>query len=290
MLALARNFALASLLSLIFLGCVQRFAIRTVGGIINEYGFATLNEESDLDLAEKSIASNLKLIEILAKGDPDNKELLLVLSMGYSSYALGFVEDDSIDRARTFYLRGKEYGLKILQENKQFAKALNGNIESFREALQTFSKNDIPTIFWTATGWGSYINLTLREPEALADLPKVEAMMRFVEEQDSSYYYGGVHLFLGTIYGSRPKLLGGDLETSKRHFEECLKINNGKFLLTYVYYARSYAVQAQDQTLFDELLSKVENTSLDVLPESRLPNAIAKKKAKLLRAKMNELF
>lgn len=290
MLPLARNFILASTFSLISLGCVQRFAIRAVGGIIDEYGFVTLNEESDLDLAEKAIASNLKLTEILAKGDPDNEELLLALSMGYSSYALGFVEDESIDRARTLYLRGRDFGLRILRDNRRFAEALNGDIEGFPAALQTFSKNDIPTIFWTAMGWGSYINLTLTEPDALADLPKVEAMMQFVREKDSAYYYGGAFLFLGTMYGGRPKLLGGNLELSRRHFEQCLRTNKGNFLLTHVYYARSYAVQAQNQRLFEELLHKVENASPDILPEARLPNAIAKKKARLLRSKMNDLF
>jgi len=290
MLPLARNVILVSVFGLTSFGCFQHIAIRTVGGIIDEYGFATLNEESDLDLAEKSIASNLKLTEILAKGDPNNKELLFVLSMGYSSYALGFVEDDSVDRARMLYLRGKDFGLKILQENRQFANALNGNVENFREALQRFSKNDIPAIFWTAMGWGSYINLTLTEPAALADIPKVEAMMEFVREKDSAYYYGGAYLFLGTIYGSRPRLLGGNLELSRRYFDQCLKINKGNFLLTYVYYARSYAVQAQNQRLFSELLDRVDGASVDVLPESRLPNAIAKRKAHFLRSKINELF
>lgn len=290
MLSFARNFILASIFGLISLGCPQRFAIRTVGGIIGEYGFATLSEEGDLDLAEKSLAANLKLTEILAKGDPNNEELLLALSIGYSSYALGFVEDDSVERARTLYLRGRDFGLRILRDNSRFAEALNGPIERFPAALRAFSKNDIPAIFWTATGWGSYINLTLTEPDALADLPKVEAMMQFVREKDSAYYYGGALLFLGTMYGGRPKLLGGNLELSRRHFEECLKINKGNFLLTYVYYARSYAVQAQNQRLFEELLRKVENASLDILPEARLPNAIAKKKARLLHSKMNDLF
>lgn len=286
--SLARTIILLCCFSAV--GCVQTIAIRTVGGIIDEYGFATLNEESDLKLAEQSIASNLKFIEILSKGDPQNNNLLLVLSMGYTSYSLGFVEDDSLDRARVFYLRGKEYGLRVLRENKEFARALAGNMETFHNALNTFSKDDTPAIFWAAMGWGSYINLTLNDPEALADLPKVEAMIQFVKEKDPSFYYGGAYLFLGLLYGSRPALLGGNQEISRKSFEECLKINKGKFLLTYVFYARSYAVQTQNQRLFEELLDKVERASLDVLPEARLPNAIAKKKAQLLRSKINELF
>ena len=60
--------------------------------------------------------------------------------------------------------------------------------------------------------------------------------------------------------------------------------------MTYVYYARSYAVQTQNEALFEELLTKVQNTSLDILPEFRLANAIAKQKAELLLARKAELF
>jgi hypothetical protein len=271
----------------LFAGCIQRIAISSIGDIMNN-GFDVLNEEQDLDLAEKSIASNLKLLEAIMKSDPENKHFLLLASMGYSSYALGFVEDDSVDRARMFYQRGKEFGLKILNRNKTFARAMT--VENFHDALNTFSKDDVPAIFWTAIGWGSYISLNLTDPDALTDLPKVEAMMQFVAETDPTYFHGGAHFFLGTLYGSRPAMLGGNAETSKKHFEECLKINGGKFLMTYVYYARSYGVQTQNRELFENCLTKVDTTSINVLPEARLSNAIAKKKAKLLRAKIDELF
>lgn len=271
-------------------GCVQTLAIRTVGGIIDEYGFATLNEERDLALAEQSLASNLKLLEIFLRGDPDNDNISLLLSMGYTSYALGFVEDDDSDRARMFYLRGKQYGLDVLRKNSRFAKAVEGDMESFHNALNSLSRDDIPAVFWTTMGWGSYINLSLDDPDALADLPKVEAMMTFVRKQQPDFYYGGASLFLGTLLGSRSPILGGNPDTAKSLFEESLKINKGTFLLTHVFYARSYAVQTQNRELFTELLTTVDSTSLDVLPEARLPNAIAKKKAAILRSKIDELF
>ena len=42
--------------------------------------------------------------------------------------------------------------------------------------------------------------------------------------------------------------------------------------------------------LFDELLLTVENTSADAHPSIRLPNAIAKEKAKHLRERKGEYF
>ena len=101
---------------------------------------------------------------------------------------------------------------------------------------------------------------------------------------------GGAHFFLATLAGSKPKILGGDSSASHDLFERCLKINHGQFLMTYLYYARSYAVQTQNRELFEQCLSTIDATSLDILPEARLSNAIAKKKAKLLREKIDKLF
>jgi hypothetical protein len=226
----------------------------------------------------------------MLKNSPDNTRLLRLLSEGYSSYALGFLEDKEPDRARAFYMRGRDYGMRILQQNKDLAKALRGTPEELKAALAQLDADDVPAVFWTAFGWGSFIYLSLGNTDAIADLPRAEALMSFVTSKDSAFYFGGAHLFLGTLYGSRPKMLGGDPEISKNHFEAALRINRGKFLMTYVYYARSYAVQTQNEALFEELLNKVQSSSLDILPEFRLGNAIAKKKAELLLARKADLF
>jgi hypothetical protein len=145
-------------------------------------------------------------------------------------------------------------------------------------------------VFWTAFGWGSAISLSMADPNALADLPKAEGMMEFVARTDSAFYFGGADVFLGTLDGTRPKMFGGNTERSVQHFERALRINQGKFLMTYVYYARSVAVQTQNQGLFEGLLEKVDTASLDILPEFRLANAVAKEKAHALRARESELF
>ena len=54
--------------------------------------------------------------------------------------------------------------------------------------------------------------------------------------------------------------------------------------------AKSYCVQMQDKELFKKLLTTIEEASLDSLPEQRLVNAIAKKKARKLSEKIDELF
>ena len=180
--------------------------------------------------------------------------------------------------------------MRILQQDSDLKKALEGSADDLKAALAKKSKDDVAGVFWTGFAWGGYLNITLTDPDAIAAIPKIETMMNFVAEKDSSFYFGGAHLFLGTLYGSRSKFLGGDPEKSKMHFEKALRLNEGKFLMTHFFYAKSYATQTLNDTLFEELLTKVESTSLEVLPKFRLGNAIAKKKAKALLARKEELF
>lgn len=275
--------------ALLLQGCVQTLAIRTMGGIM-DYGLEAFNEEGDLKLAEAALGSNLKLVEALIKGDPENIKLLLMASQGFNAYALAFAEDDSMERARAFYLRGRDYGMRVFTRNPRIREALDKDVATFQAVLHTLSKDDVPAVFWTAFGWGSYINMTRSDVGAVADLPKVLAMMEFVRQTEPTFYYGGPYLILGTIEGSMPQVLGGRPEKAREHFERALEVNRGKFLLTYVYFAKTYAVQMQDQELFESLLKIVDEASPDILPEARLSNAIAKKKARFLREHLNDFF
>jgi len=274
---------------LAFSGCIQGIAVSTVGGIVDD-GFTAITGESDLDFAEKALPGNIKLLEVMLKSDPENVRMLVLTSQGYSSYALAYLEDSLQDRARDFYARGRDFGLRILRQDDDVAKALDGTVDDLKAVLERKGKDLVPGAFWAAFGWGSFIQLSLDNPDAIGDLPRAEALMEFVTRHDSAYYYGGAHVFLGTLYGSRPKMLGGNIDLARRHFESALRINGGKFLMTYVYQAKSVAVQTLDEELFDSCLRKVQEASIEILPEFRLANAIAKRKAQLLLSRRADLF
>jgi tetratricopeptide (TPR) repeat protein len=115
-------------------------------------------------------------------------------------------------------------------------------------------------------------------------------MIQFVADLDPNYYYGGAYLFLGAIEGTTPPGLGGRPQKAKEYFEKALAINKGKFLMTQLYYAKSYAVQIMDQELFVKLLKEVEDADIEALPEVRLPNAVAKQKARRLLSQAADIF
>jgi len=275
---------------LLVAGCsLQKLTIRAIHPVI-ENSLEALFEEGDLQIARSAIEADLKLLDGLLKTDPENRKLLFVATQGYTSYALGFAEDESIERARYFYLRARDYGLQLLKKDNALARALSSDLEHFQTALKKLKQEQVPEIFWTANAWGNWINLSMTNPDALADLPRVQSLMERVLELDEGYFYGGAHLFLGTINMVKPMIMGGNPDRAKQHFKRCLHFCQDQFLLPYVYYARYYAVRTLDEELFQTLLDKVQSTSLDILPEQRLPNAIAKHKAQLLLAQKSELF
>jgi hypothetical protein len=279
------------LMPLLFLtSCsINKFVIRQTGTIL-DYGVLALYEESDLKLAEQAMASDIKLLEGMVKGDPENEHLLLLTSQAFSGYTLGFVEDEEPERAKSLYLRAKEYGLRLLRMDEVFAGNESGTIDEFTQAVQQLDGDYLDGIFWTAFAWGGWINLSLDNPKALIELPKVEAMMQRVIDLDGSFFHGGAYLFFGSVWGTKPRMLGGDPEKAREYFEKNIKITEGKFLLTYIYYARFYAAKTLNEDLFDEFLQYVQDTPADVLPDYQLINMIAKKKAGILKSKKDDIF
>jgi hypothetical protein len=274
----------------IFQSCsLDKFVIRQTGTLL-DYGVLALYEENDLILAEQAMASNIKLLEGMVKGDPENKHLLLLTSQALSGYAMGFVEDDSPDRARGFYLRAREYGSRVLRENSKFLESENKPLEDFTEAVQLFNKDDLDALFWTAFAWAGWINLSLNDPLAFVELPKVQVMMQRVLDLDESYFFASAHLFFGSVWGTKPKMLGGDPDKAKEHFEKNLRITEGKFLLAHIYYIKYYALKTYDEALFDQLLTYIKETPVDILPEFQLLNSMAKEKATRLEQNRAEWF
>jgi len=270
-------------------GCsIERLALRSMTGLLNNTMIA-LMEEEDLKLAEQAIGGDLKLLDGLVKTDPENEKLLLMACQGYTSYSLAFAED-SADRARLLYKRGQRYGLQALNLRGIPDSVFRSDAATVKRALAKLSKDDIPIVFWTVNAWANAINLQRDNPDEIANLPTVNAMMEWVREKDSTYYYGGPFVYFGTYYGSLPAILGGNATLSKINFDRAVEASSGKFLMTFVYYAKTYAVQTQDEALFKELLTRVLNAPVDILPDQRLANVVAKSRARQWLARTSELF
>ncbi len=276
-----------SALSLTLSGCtLKQLAVRSTAAIIEDT-FAAFNEEEDPVLAEAAAASNLKLLEGLLKSDPANPKLLLLASRGFGGYAFAFTEEKDSDRAGRLYLRGRDYGLRLLRLH---GFSPPGRLDAFQSAVKKLGGEAVPAVFWTAYNWANWINLNQNSPRALADLPRAVALMQRVLKLDEKYFYGGAHVFFGSYYGGRPKIAGGDVRAARRHFERAVEISQGKFLLNWMFYARYFAIPSQDREVYVKLLRKVTKAPRGILPAERLANTIARRRAERMLDEVDEYF
>lgn len=277
---------------LIFLlpGCSSfiRMGLKSASPVLNDLIRAAY-KHNDPELVKDAIPASLLILDGLIETDPENYELLVLASQGYSGYAMAFVEDEDPERAKKLYLRGKDYGLRALRLCKKFRRSLDRN-EPMELALKKLDRGFVPAMFWTVSNWAGYINLSRKETEALFEISNVTALMERLRELNPEYFYGGVHLLYALYYANQPALTGGGPEKAKVEFERVFEISKNKFLLAHVLFAKFYAVPLKDESLFDSELNYVLSTPSDALPDAVFMNEIAKIKARNLLRKKDELF
>jgi hypothetical protein len=266
----------------------KKLTVASTAGLLEEIADST-SRQSDLRLVHEGMPAYLMLMDGMVAAWPDNDRLLLAAAQSYASYASGFVEGRDDNYARALYARARDYALKSLVQ-RGLQEPVATPLEKFQTQVQKMGRDDVPYLFWSAACWGNWIRLNLESMEAMAQLPRVEIMMRRVLKLDEGFYYGGPHVFMGVWYASRPKMAGGDLAKARDHFLKAIELGQGKFLMTYVYYADQYARRVFDKQLFVSTLQKVIDTPADILPELTLLNTIAHDRAQTLLKQANEYF
>lgn len=275
-------------ISLSLSGCVK-LALRSAPSFIPRLS-QTFFEECDTDLARQSLPSSLKIMEGLLKNDPENKQILTTLCTGFTGYAMLFVEEQNPDKASKLYLRARDYGLKALGRKAPISKESNLNRDTIQARIKSIKENDLEALFWTTMAWNAWINLNLDQPVALGQLSTAQACLNRILEIKPDYYYGAPYILMGSILAAMPGPLGGDEKQARKYFEKSLKITDGHFFLAHYYFARYYAVRAQDKELFFKLIKEVEQKSANELKDACLINSVMKEKMTHLKEISEDLF
>lgn len=279
-------------------GCgLKKMTTRTVGAISWD-GQEILDRDSDVELARNNTIPLIRSLEVFSAGDPDDRRYLALLSKSYGQYAFGFYEEDmlrlkNIDgveyaiakrRADLFYERGMNYGKRALG-----TRDLLGPLPELEKALAKQSEKEVPVLFWSAFSWGNWLNLHRDDPLAIIEVPQVTAIVERVVELDPSYEYGSALSFLGVLGSVRPAMLGGKPEEARQHFDRAIEIAPN-FLMNKVMMAQYFAVQVQDKELFVRLLREVLSSDPSALPERRLANELAQRRATLLLDRIKDYY
>jgi len=250
-------------------------------------------QQRDVVLAEQGSPTFLLLLDGLITHSPDNKSLLLAGAKAYSAYNTAFVGSRAPERNLILAEKAKDYALRALSlHSKAFARVQDRPHEEFLTCLSSFKEKDVPFLFYGATCWAGWIAANSSSWDALAELPKVQSLIERVVELDDTFYYGTPNAFMGTLLTLRPPSMGGQPEEAKRYFERALELGQGKFLPSYVMYAKQYAKLVYDKELFYDLLNKALASPVDTAPDLVLVNTLAQRQAREMidEAERDEYF
>jgi len=285
-------------------GCdVTKLTAESTAGLF-ERAAPAFEEYWDYDLAGEAVPATIVQLEGILRVAPDNDALLTQLSQAYFGYAFGWIEVDvealefegkydeadvQRRRARIMYMRSKDLTMhRISLVQPGVYDASRGSIEELDAWLKgSFTeKSDAPLLLWAGQAWGAYINTAKDDMVAVADLPYAKAFVERSIELDPDYYHAAGYTFMGIVTASE---LAADMDAAKAYFEKALDSTERRALLTQVSMARYYAVQTGNRALFDELIAEVLDAG-DVLPEARLANRMARERAELYTAYVDQLF
>lgn len=264
-------------------GCASMVGERLAGSL----GQGILNQD-DPKTVEAGAPAYLLLIDGMIQDDPENGALLRAGADLYGAYSSVFVED--ADRARRMAAKARDYSRRAFCFDYQSICALEaGELAAYRVALAEVDEDDVAMLYSYATNWAGWIKSRSGEWNAIADLPKVEAVLERVVALDDTLDHGRAHLYLGVMRSQLPPALGGKPELGRAQFEQALAISSGRDLMAKVEFARNYARLVFDQELHDRLLNEVLLASPDE-PGLTLSNVLAQQQARRLLDSSRDYF
>lgn len=268
------------------MGCNTLMSSAT-SGLAQDLSSAVLNQ-NDVQLVRDGAPAYLIAIDGLIEGDPKNPMLLLAGAQLYSAYASAFVQDPA--RARRLSEKAMGFGYRALCLRSQtLCEASRERFDDFEVALASAKRKDVPAMYGYGAAWAGWVQVSSNDWNAIAQLPKVEALMEKVAELEPDYEQGGADLYLGVLYTLRPASLGGRPELGRKSFESAIRLSEGKNLMVKVFMADQYARLVFNQALYDRLLQEVIDAN-PVAAGYTLSNTIAQERAKELLAESNEYF
>lgn len=245
----------------------------------NNLSTAIINQD-DPETVKAGAPAYLLLIDSLIEGSPNDTSVLIAGAKLYSVYAAVFVED--IERAKRMSGKAKSYARRaVCIKHQSLCNVDQGAFTEMLPALEETDRDALPALYTYALAWALWIQNHSDDWAAVADLPRIEAMLNRVIALEDGYERGQAHLYLGILHTQRPPALGGKPEKGRKHFEKALTYSQGRDLMTKVEYARRYARMVFDQELHDRLLKEVIMSDTNV-PGHTLSNVLAQRQAKEL--------
>jgi len=247
----------------------------------------------DYDLVGKSFPASIIQLEGLLRVVPDNETIGMSLVAAYIGYGTGWIEDrvevaDLADeweeadalrrRALVMYTRAWDLSRHFLRNRDPgLDAALAGGVDTLDAWLREVftEKEDAAILLWSGASLGARINMGMEDMDTVADLPLAKVLLGYSVELDPDFMFMIGKMTMATLAASE---FPPDMDRAKLLFDEVLAETERRNLMVQLSMARYYAVNVGDDELFRALLEEVLAAG-DVLPEARLSNTLARRKA-----------
>jgi len=295
------RFSILVLAACFLLACSPRSYIVSRMADAASSGGEVFARDDDPELVRDAVPFALKGMESLLDSRPDHKGLLTALCKGFTQYAVAFVRQDAeeagdlavrragMERARRLLLRARGYGVRGLSAGRKgFAAELRENPVGASARVGT---DDVPLLYWTGAAWSLALSTSSDDPSMLADLPRIEALMRRALALDDRYDDGALHEFFVAFEGGRPEAMGGSIEAARHHMARAMALSGGRKVSPLVTFAETVSVRTQDRKGFLDLLDRaLAFDARSAAPEHRMANLVSQRRARWLKGRVDELF
>lgn len=270
---------LAGLIALAFAGCASHIGDNLSKAILNQ---------DDPDIVRDGAPAYLLLVDSLIEGSPKSVSNLIAGAKLNAVYAGLFVQ--SPERAVRMADKAHGYGQRALcLKNTKGCGLVDLPYEQFIQTLKEFRSWDVPALYAVAVTWLVKARAGDGGWSAMADLPKIEALLERIIVLDDEYEKGSPQYYLGVLNSLRPPSMGGTPDKGRQYFEQAIVLTDGRNLSVKVAFARYYARLVYDQELHDRLLTEV----LEADPRGSgltLTNVLAQQEARRLLDSSSDYF
>jgi hypothetical protein len=274
----------AGLVLLLASGCAS-VAQRAADRLAQQLGRAVLDHDDPATVRD-GLPAYLLLLDALIEGDERNAAALRAAASLYGSYAGSFV--DQPERAARLARRANAYARRATCiDQLALCAALDQPQDRFVAAVDTMQ--DPAATLALASAWAVWIQTHSDELAAIADIPKVEALLQRVVALDPAHDRGMPWVYLGVLNSLRPAAVGGRPDAGRAAFERAIALSADRNLMAKTLCARHYARLVFDQPMHDRLLSEV----LAADPEQEgytLSNVLAQAQAAELLKSSSDYF
>lgn len=269
---------------IVFQGCMTAVNRQLTDGIAG----AILNS-NDPETVKDGGPAYLLMIDGMVREDPENPNLLSRAADLYAAYAAFY--DPAGDRAKRLTQKAFDYASDAVcaAYPESCGTLRQGDFDTFKSFLAGVDADDIHLLHSLGASWAAWIQTHKQDWNAVAEISRVEALMKRVVELDDTYRNGSAHLYLGILATLLPPAMGGHPEEGRRHFEQAIRISNGRNLMAKVAYAKHYARLVFDRELHDRLLNEVLKSPAEA-EGFTLINTLAQQEARTLLDTSEEYF